>query len=133
MSDDTEGNGGSFTAYQIAGNNGDKLTAGYAFNVGDIVTIYGKIYNYSGSTPETEGKGAAWLIAHEKSGSGGGGGLDVIKKVTVAEFNAAEVENDTWYEMTGTVKNLKDGDQYGNFDLEDATGSVYVYGLLAEK
>ena len=133
MSDDTEGNGGSFTAYQIAGNNGDKLTAGYAFNVGDIVTIYGKIYNYSGSTPETEGKGAAWLIAHEKSGSGGGGGLDVIKKVTVAEFNAAEVDNDTWYEMTGTVKNLKDGDQYGNFDLEDATGSVYVYGLLAEK
>lgn len=133
MSDDTEGNGGSFTAYQIAGNNGDKLTAGYAFNVGDIVTIYGKIYNYSGSTPETEGKGAAWLIAHEKSGSGGGGGLDVIKKVTVAEFNAAEVENDTWYEMTGTVKNLKDGDQYGNFDLEDATGSVYVYGLLSEK
>lgn len=133
MSDDTEGNGGSFTAYQIAGNNGDKLTAGYAFNVGDIVTIYGKIYNYSGSTPETEGKGAAWLIAHEKSGSGGGGGLDVIKKVTVAEFNAAEVDNDTWYEMTGTVKNLKDGDQYGNFDLEDATGSVYVYGLLSEK
>ena len=133
MSDDTEGNGGSFTAYQIAGNNGDKLTAGYAFNVGDIVTIYGKIYNYSGSTPETEGKGAAWLIAHEKSGSGGGGGLDVIKKVTVAEFNAAEVENDTWYEMTGTVKNLKDGDQYGNFDLEDATGSVYVYGLLETK
>ena len=133
MSDDTEGNGGSFTAYQIAGNNGDKLTAGYAFNVGDIVTIYGKIYNYNGSTPETEGKGAAWLIAHEKSGSGGGGGLDVIKKVTVAEFNAAEVDNDTWYEMTGTVKNLKDGDQYGNFDLEDATGSVYVYGLLAEK
>ena len=133
MSDDAEGNGGSFTAYQIAGNNGDKLTAGYAFNVGDIVTIYGKIYNYSGSTPETEGKGAAWLIAHEKSGSGGGGGLDVIKKVTVAEFNAAEVDNDTWYEMTGTVKNLKDGDQYGNFDLEDATGSVYVYGLLETK
>jgi hypothetical protein len=31
------------------------------------------------------------------------------------------------------VKNLKDGDIYGNFDLEDATGSVYVYGLLSEK
>jgi hypothetical protein len=31
------------------------------------------------------------------------------------------------------VKNLKDGDQYGNFDLEDETGSVYVYGLLSEK
>ena len=41
--------------------------------------------------------------------------------------------SDTWYQLTGTVKNLKDGDQYGNFDLEDATGSVYVYGLLSEK
>ena len=133
MSDDTEGNGGVFKAYQISGNNGEKLAKDYAFNVGDIVTIYGPIYNYNNNTPETAGKGAAWLVAHEKSGSGGGGGLDVIKKVTVAEFNAAEVENDTWYEMTGTVKNLKDGDQYGNFDLEDATGSVYVYGLLAEK
>ena len=29
------------------------------------------------------------------------------------------------------MKNLKDGDLYGNF--EDATGSVYVYGLLSEK
>lgn len=56
-----------------------------------------------------------------------------IKKVTVAEFNAAAESTDVWYQLSGTVKNLKDGDIYGNFDLEDATGSVYVYGLLAEK
>ena len=31
------------------------------------------------------------------------------------------------------MKNLKEGDQYGNFDLEDSTGSVYVYGVLSEK
>ena len=31
------------------------------------------------------------------------------------------------------MKNLKDNDLYGNFDLEDSTGSVYVYGLLSEK
>lgn len=121
-----------FTCYQIAGENGQKLTAGYEFNVGDVVTVYGKIYNYSNKTPETEGKGAAWLVAHEKNGEGGGETTDA-KKVTIAEFNAAEVDNDTWYELTGTVKNLKDGDLYGNFDLEDATGSVYVYGLLSEK
>ena len=121
-----------FTCYQIAGENGQKLTAGYEFNVGDVVTVYGKIYNYSNKTPETEGKGAAWLVAHEKNGEGGGKTTDA-KKVTIAEFNAAEVDNDTWYELTGTVKNLKDGDLYGNFDLEDATGSVYVYGLLSEK
>ncbi len=56
-----------------------------------------------------------------------------IKKVTVAEFNAAAESNDVWYQLSGTVKNLKDGDIYGNFDLEDETGSVYVYGLLSEK
>ncbi|MBR3009871.1 MAG: chitobiase/beta-hexosaminidase C-terminal domain-containing protein [Prevotella sp.] len=56
-----------------------------------------------------------------------------IKKVTVAEFNAAAESTDVWYQLSGTVKNLKDGDEYGNFDLEDETGSVYVYGLLSEK
>lgn len=56
-----------------------------------------------------------------------------IKKVTVAEFNAAAESTDVWYQLSGTVKNLKEGDIYGNFDLEDETGSVYVYGLLSEK
>ena len=106
-------------------------TSGDKLSIGDEVTIYGYLYKY-GTTPETA-QNKAYIYEWKKSGSGGSGGLDVIKKVTVAEFNAAEVENDTWYEMTGTVKNLKDGDQFGNFDLEDATGSVYVFGLLAEK
>ena len=58
---------------------------------------------------------------------------DEAKKVTIADFNAAEESNEVWYQLTGTIKNLKDGDQYGNFDLEDETGSVYVYGVLSEK
>lgn len=58
---------------------------------------------------------------------------DEVKTVTIAEFNAAAESNDVWYQLTGTVKNLNDGDQYGNFDLEDETGSVYVYGVLSEK
>ena len=58
---------------------------------------------------------------------------DEVKVVTIAEFNAAAESTDVWYQLSGTVRNLKDGDQYGNFDLEDATGSVYVYGLLSEK
>lgn len=58
---------------------------------------------------------------------------DEIKDATVAEFNAAEESTTVWYRLKGEVKNLKDGDKYGNFDLEDATGSVYVYGLLSEK
>ena len=68
-----------------------------------------------------------------KKGTISGQTSDEVKKVTVADFNAAAESNDVWYQLTGIVKNLKDGDIYGNFDLEDETGSVYVYGLLSEK
>ena len=50
-----------------------------------------------------------------------------IKAVTVAEFLAA-AEGTALYELTGVVKNIKNT-TYGNFDLVDATGTVYVYGL----
>lgn len=71
--------------------------------------------------------------ADEGGGGGGGEQQQDVKVVTIAEFNAAEVSTSVWYQLTGVVKNLKDGDIYGNFDLEDETGSVYVYGLLSEK
>ena len=58
---------------------------------------------------------------------------DDVQIVSIAEFNAAEVSNDVWYQLTGTISNLKENDQYGNFDIADGTGSVYVYGLLSEK
>ena len=70
-------------------------------------------------------------------GSGGGETPDTpaaeVKTVTVAEFNAASESTNVWYQLTGTISNLKEGDQYGNFDLTDATGTVYVYGVLSEK
>ncbi len=50
-----------------------------------------------------------------------------IIATTVADFLAAP-EGATLYELTGIVKNLANT-TYGNFDLVDATGSVYVYGL----
>lgn len=50
-------------------------------------------------------------------------------KVTVREFlNAAE--DDTLYELTGTVSNVTNT-TYGNFDLTDETGTVYIYGLCS--
>jgi hypothetical protein len=52
-------------------------------------------------------------------------------------LDAAE-STSTWYELTGTVSHLEDGTynnskKYGNFDLSDETGTVYVYGVLSEK
>ncbi len=52
------------------------------------------------------------------------------KPVTVAEFLAAP-ESNQWYRLSGKLQNLKTGDDivYGDFDIVDETGSVYVYGL----
>ena len=104
--------------------------------VGDEVIVCGQLMNYRNNTPETvAGKAYLYSLNGKTDGGGGGGGGDTgeVKAVTIAEFNAAGVSNDVWYKLSGTVKNLKDGDKFGNFDLEDATGSVYVYGLLSEK
>ena len=59
--------------------------------------------------------------------------IEPVRTVTIAEFNAAEESTSVWYQLTGVIKNLEAGDQYGNFDIEDETGEVYVYGLLSEK
>lgn len=55
-----------------------------------------------------------------------------IIKATVEEFLAASVSDDQWYQLTGTVSNIVNT-KYGNFDLTDETGTVYVYGLTETK
>ena len=52
--------------------------------------------------------------------------------LTVEEFLAKDVNAAVWYQLTGRVSNIANT-QYGNFDLVDETGSVYVYGLTTEK
>ena len=54
-----------------------------------------------------------------------------IEKLTVAEF-LAKPTGATYYELTGTISNISNT-EFGNFDLVDETGSVYVYGLTASK
>ena len=128
---------GEFTIYRALYLGNQKYTSGDLLNVGDEVVVLGKVTCYMGNTPETV-QGKAYLYSLNGKTEGGGDTpapqpSDEVKTITVADFNAAAESNDVWYQLTGTVKNLKDGDQYGNFDLEDATGSVYVYGLLSEK
>ena len=48
--------------------------------------------------------------------------------VTIAEFIAAEESTSVYYELTGTI-GATINTTYGNFDLTDETGTVYVYGL----
>ena len=51
-----------------------------------------------------------------------------IKVVTVQEFINAPVSDVVYYELTGTITDLVNT-TYGNFDLTDETGTVYVWGL----
>lgn len=134
ISEDGIDNGKTITVYSGDGLDGAKFTGINDLAQGDEVIVYGKLYKYVKDgkvTPEiAKGNYLVSLVKGDTPTPQPGGD---VKIVTIAEFNAAPESTDVWYQITGTVKNLKDNDQYGNFDLEDETGSVYVYGLLSEK
>ena len=50
---------------------------------------------------------------------------------TVADFLAAEVDDSVYYTLKGTITRVANT-SYGNFDLTDETGTIYVYGLNSE-
>ena len=89
--------------------------------VGDIVTVCGKRTSYK----ETPQMGSATFEAIDK----------VVTVVKVADFLAAAESKDVWYMISGTVeKPTEEGtkwdiETYGNLNLRDETGSVYVYGV----
>jgi len=112
-----------------------KYTEGDQIKAGDEIIVCGKVVNYMGNTPETAANKSYVYSLNGKTEGGGSGETPSgdATPISIADFNAAPESNDVWYQLTGKVKNLKDNDLYGNFDLEDETGSVYVYGVLSEK
>ena len=65
-----------FTAYQVAGTDGEKLADGYKVSAGAEVVVYGPLLNYKGNTPETAGKSAAQIVTIDgkKTNESAGGG-----------------------------------------------------------
>lgn len=49
---------------------------------------------------------------------------------SVADFLAAEVDANVEYTLKGTITSVVNT-TYGNFDLTDETGTVYIYGLVS--
>ena len=131
-----------FDAYQVYGLNGVKINNPDVVAAGDFVVLYGPLtkHQYEGGDVayQTPGKGAAyiWNSTNPKLHNDTGTTPDtpetpeepVAKVVTVAEFNAAPEATDVYYELTGTIGGTINT-TYGNFDLTDETGTVYVYGL----
>ena len=89
---------------------------------GDTLTVKA-IYNEYNSKPQAKN---AIYVSHTKTAT------PVVPEnlgaKTIAEFLALKNTTDTCV-LTGVVANIANT-EYGNFDLVDATGSVYVYGLL---
>ena len=75
-------------------------------------------------------QGAAPLTVTIYQEGKGGSTPDGVKAVTVSEF-LAEAESETQvYELVGVIGGSINT-TYGNFDLTDDSGTVYVYGLTA--
>ena len=51
-------------------------------------------------------------------------------ELTVAEFLEKDVVDDVYYTLKGTITSVANT-TYGNFDLTDDTGTVYIYGLCS--
>lgn len=104
----------------------DKSFSELGLKEGDVLTLAGTRDEYNG-TPQVGG--TAYYISHE-SGEEPDPEDPVIVKATVAEVLAAEPNGNVWYQMTGTITNIENT-TYGNFDITDETGTIYVYGLTA--
>lgn len=98
---DAEGNSANWSSLNIS--------------AGDIVTVVGPKVSYKDS-PQMKN---VTVKVHKP----------VVTK-TVEEFLAATESADVYYRLTGKVSNIANT-TYGNFDIVDETGSVYVYGLLS--
>ena len=113
---------GSILVYGLTkewnGGSNDKSYSEIGLREGDIVTLGGTRDEFDG---EPQVGGTAFYISHVQ------GEAPEILASTIEDFLAAE-ESEQWYQLTGRITNLEDG-PYGNFDLVDETGTVYVYGL----
>ena len=130
------------------GSTNDKSFASLGLKAGDTVTLIGYRYTFTKEGQEDKIEVMyAYYVSHESGSSEGSGGEQGggeqgeggqgggqpeppagVQAVTVAQFNAAAPSETQKYQLTGKITGTVNA-TYGNFDLEDATGKVYVYGL----
>jgi len=112
---DTENGGNVLEAYKCAiANEADAVL------VGDKVAVTGQLTKYN-STPEFAAGCTVEILQRAEAAKN-------LGEKTIAEFLELKNTKDTCI-LTGVVSNIQN-EEYGNFDLVDETGSVYIYGLL---
>ena len=146
MVDEGGDNSTVFTAFQVLGPGKQKFTSVDAIKAGDIVIVCGKVVNYKGNTPETVGKGAAYVVSINPTDDGGGttteptgdgtksSPYNVAKiKQLISESKAPEGE----IYIKGTISQIKSLDvskftraQYYISDNGTTDNQFYVYNGL---
>ena len=110
-----------FKAFQVLGSDAKKLPAGYAVNKGDEVIVYGPMYNYNGKTPETAGKGAAYIYSINGKKTDGS---DVTPPVPSEEPKGTGTKDDP-FNIAAAIKKCQEIGQ------TESSEKYYVKGLAA--
>lgn len=119
---DTKGGANTFEAYRVKCE-----TAAEAPTVGALVWVKGNLTKYTKNgtdIPETKAGGTFGILAKGEEVAP----AQNLGPKTIGEFLSLKNKKDTCI-LTGVVSNIV-STEYGNFDLTDESGSVYVYGLL---
>ncbi len=117
----------TFTAFQVYGPEKKKFTSVDQIKEGDEVIVCGKVVNYKGNTPETVGKGQAYVYAINGIGGGGeqpdqpaaeakGDGTQA-NPYNVAGVNAyldGAYDDTKEVYFTGIISKFKSGEEPGN-------------------
>ncbi len=82
-----------FKAFQVYGPGNKKFTSVDQIKEGDEVVVYGKVVNYQGNTPETVGKGAAYVYSINSSSEPGTDPVTPVEGIEVTCAKAAEIAN----------------------------------------
>lgn len=122
------GNDAKFKCFQVGAAN--TLPNGFSVKKGDVVVVYGPIYNYSGNTPETAGKGEAIIVSvNGKAVSEGGSDtpqsagemgtadspITVAAALTIINGLGDGKTTDTEAFVKGKIKSITEiSTQYGN-------------------
>lgn len=114
------GEGSQTVKVTVAENDGGERT--------DKVQFYSAVGDVSSTAIDLESTPLAELNVTQAAGEGQGGGDNTI---SIADYIALGPNTDT-YVITGAITRVTNT-SYGNFDLTDETGTIYVYGLLNEE
>lgn len=111
-----------FKAFQVNYLNGDKFTSADQVAKGDTVVLYGAVMNYNNATPETAGKGAAYVYAHTPKVTRTLESLSLTGTLTKTEYTTDD---------TFSPKGLTITANYSDETTEDVTNDVTWPALTA--